>query len=247
MPKELNLNSDFSVEESPPRAFSQVGALLSRSHLWGDWLASHPDRADLFKDAFSCVVRLKSHTGLSDDEVLEELGCDTKTEEELSELSEERLRHCLDYMLWVESLLGQHDRALDKRLIVRGAARFFVAADRDLGRVKSLMEQGEFSPSKYLALGEVAEAWKSAFCLLDGPAGNRARRLRGENPFVDETAPHMSPMRLDMLSRPDAGDLLGPRVATRMREHLRLCHVCAAAQRRSAGSASAAVQPVGVT
>lgn len=240
MAEDLNLNLDLQIEDSSPQAFSQVGALLSRSDLWAGWLARYPDRADLFKEAFSCVVRLKSHTGWSDDEVLEGLGCDTKTEYELSSLSEERLRSCLNYMLWVESLLGQHDLALDKRLIVRGAARFFVAAGRDLGRVKVLMDQGEFSPSKYLALGEVAEAWKSAFRLLDGPVGDRARRLRSENPFVEESTPHMSPMRLEMLGRSDADALLGPRVTARMKEHLEFCHVCEAAQVQAA-----AIKPTG--
>jgi hypothetical protein len=242
-PKDL----DISVEgKSSPQAFSQVGALLARPSLWGDWLAQHPERAELFKDAFSCVVRLRSHTGWSEDGVLKALGCDTKTEHELSELTEERLRSCLEYMLWVESLLGPHDLALDKRLIVKGATRFFVAADRNLGRIELLMEQGDFAPSKYLALGEVAEAWNSAFRLLEGTAGERARQLHEENPFIDEDTPHMSPMRLEMLIRPDAAELLGGRVEKRMREHLELCHVCAAAQRQHTAALPADSQPAGI-
>jgi hypothetical protein len=242
-PKDLNI----SPESQPSRqAFSQVGALLAQPNLWSDWLAQHPDKAKLlFKDAFSCVVRLRSHTGWSEDEVLEALGCDTKTEAELSQLTEERLRSCLEYMLWVESLLGPSDLALDKRLIVRGATRFFVAANRDLDWVKTQMEQGDFSPANYLALGEVSEAWASAFRRLVGPAGDRARRLHEENPFVDEDTPHMSTMRLKMLTRPDAAELLGMRVEKRMREHLDLCHVCAAVQRQVPGPSSAEAQLAG--
>lgn len=230
MPKDLEISSEG---KSSPQAFSQVGALLARPALWADWLGRHPERADLFKDAFSCVVRLRSHTGWSEDEVLKGLGCDTRTEDELSELTEERLRNCLEYMLWVETLLDPHDLALDKRLIVRGAARFFVAAERNLVRVEALMDEGEFSPSKYLALGEVAQAWESALRMLDGPAGDRARRLRADNPFVDEDTPHLSLQRLEMLSDPSAAMLLGPRVVARMQEHVGLCHVCATAQLES--------------
>jgi hypothetical protein len=238
MPRE-NLDTRTAAGSSPvPRAFTQVGYLLSHSHLWGDWLAEHPDKAELFKEAFSCVVRLESHTGWSADVVLERLGCDTKTEDELSSLTEERLASCLAYMRWVESLLGEHDLALDKRLILQGAARVFVAADRDLDCIEALMGEGEFSPLDYLRLGEVAEAWKSALRLLDGPAGDRARRLHRENPFFDENAPHLSPMRLAMLSRSNATELLGERTEERMREHLELCHVCGMAQRRAAAAPS---------
>jgi hypothetical protein len=214
-------------EATAPLTFKQVGALISRVELWGAWIAQEPERGELFRDAYNCVVRLKSHTGWSDDEMLENLGCETKADDELK-LTKEKLENCLSYMLWVETLLTPHDLALDKRVIVRGAARFFVLADRNLDLVKRIMDGGsEFSPSKYLALGEVAQAWRCATRQLDGEAGERARALNAMNPFVDESTPHMSPKRLEMLAKENANQLLGTRVAARMREHLELCHVCA--------------------
>lgn len=226
-------NDRQGIQGSPPRVFSQVGVLLARPDLWGGWLEGRPDRAGLFKDAFSCVVRIGSHTGWSAEVVLERLGCDTKTEEQLSELTESRLRNCLDYMQWVESLVIDLDLAIDKRLTVQSAARFFVTANGDLGVVEEAMEAGDFSAAEYLRIGEIAAAWEGALRFLSGSAGDRARRIHAENPLIDETTPHMSPMRLEMLSRENASRLLGGRVEARMREHLDLCHVCASSWHRA--------------
>lgn len=232
-------------ESTAPLTFKQVGALISRVELWGAWIAQEPERGELFRDAYNCVVRLKSHTGWSDDEMLENLGCETKADDELK-LSKQKLKNCLAYMLWVETLLTPHDLSLDKQVIVRGAARFFVLAERNLDRVKQIMNGGsEFSPNKYLALGEVAQAWRCATCQLEGVAGGRARALRAKNPFIDESTPHMSAKRLEMLAKENADQLLGPRVAARMREHLVLCHVCARASDLEGSSGqSAATQPL---
>lgn len=214
-------------------ALSQIGVLLSRHDLWGGWLAKHPDRSGLFKDVFSCVIRLESHTGWSIDEVLERLGCDTKTEEELEDLTGERLEGCIDYMTWIERLLDRLDLGLDKRLVLNGAARLFAAADEDLELAEAVMDAGKFSATEYLRLGESAQAWKTAFQHLPGAAGDRARRIHDENPFIDESTPHMTPMRLEMLSYPNATELLGERTEAHMREHLEKCPACAAAQRRA--------------
>ncbi len=179
------------------------------------------------------MVRLESHTGWSVDEVLDRLGCDTKTEQELEDLDAARLRICIEYMQWIERLLSKLDLAVDKRLVLNGAARFFAAADEDLDLARRTMDEGAFSPSEYLRLGESAQAWKAAFRLLPGAAGERARQVHADNPFIDESTPHMTPMRLEMLSSPDATELLGERIATQMREHLENCPACAAAQRRA--------------
>jgi len=214
-------------------AFSQVGVLLTRHDLWGEWLAKHPDKAGLFKDVFSCVIRLESHTGWSVDEVLDRLGCDTKTEQQLEDLDEERLRSCFAYMRWIEDLLAKLDMDVDKRLALNGAARLFAAAEEDLALAQSTMDAGTFSPTEYLRLGETAQAWKAAFRLLPGAAGDRARKVHDENPFVDEGTPHLTPMRLEMLSRPDATELLGERTVGNMREHIENCPACGAAQRQA--------------
>jgi hypothetical protein len=232
-PRPMPQHNQKGIQDSPPRVFSQVGVLLSRPDLWGGWLDGRPDRAGLFKDAFSCVVRISSHTGWLAEAVLKRLGCETKTEEQLSELTESRLRSCLEYMLWVESLLVDLDLAIDKRLTVQGAARFFVIAERDLARVEAAMEEGDFSAAEYLRIGEVAAAWECAVRFLPGAVADRVRRVRAENPLIDDSTPHMSPMRLEMLNRENASQLLGDRVEARMREHLDLCHVCAGSLRRA--------------
>jgi hypothetical protein len=232
----MAFRKDQDIQGSSPRVFGQVGVLLSRPDIGGGWLSGHPDRADLFKEAFSCVVRLQSHTGWSGDLVLDHLGCDTKTEEELSGLTEQRLRSCIGYMRWVESLLAPLDLALDKRLAVQGAAHFFVAAKRDLPRVEAAMDEGGFSPVQYLRIGEVAKAWETAFSLIDSSEGDRIRHLREGNPFVDESTPHLSPSRLEMLGGPNATELLGARIEIRMREHLDYCPVCAVTNRRAEAS-----------
>jgi hypothetical protein len=222
----------------PPRVFADVGVLLSRPERWHEWLSQHPDRAELFAEAFKCVVRLEAHTGWPVRKVLEELGCDTKTEDQLAALTEERLGTCSAYMRWVESLLNELDRKIDKRLAVSSAARFFVAANQELETCKTLMSRGPFPATDYLRLGEVAQAWDTAVRFLDGRQGERAQRAYEANPYMDATSPHLSPKRLAMLARPDAEQLLGPRIADRMHEHLELCPACKVASRGALDSAA---------
>lgn len=242
-------DSRHSDQQAPaPLTFKQVGALMSRVELWGSWIDQEPERGELVLDAYNCVVRLKSHTGWTDAEMLENLGCETKPDDELN-LSTQKLESCRNYMLWVETLVAPHDLSLDKKIIVRGAARFFVLAGRDLDLAKRIMDGGsEFSPGKYLALGEVAQAWRCATRQLDSPEGRRVRLLHEQNPFVDENTPHMSPKRLEMLGKENADRLLGARVAARMREHLELCHICAAAAAPEAPvRSSASARPLATT
>src|SRR5215217_1929264 len=194
----MTLHEDRELQSSP-RVFGLVGVLLTRPDIGGGWFSGSPERAILFKKAFSCVVRLQSHTGWSEELVLEHLGCDTKTEEEISTLTEERLRSCIAYMGWVEGLLVPLDLALDKRLTVQGAARFFLAAGKDLQRVEAAMGEGGFPALEFLRIGEVAKAWEAAFSVVEGAEGDRVRRLQAENPFVDGATPHLSPSRIEML------------------------------------------------
>ncbi len=228
----MTLNEDPEFQSSP-QVFGLVGMLLSRPDIGGDWFSGQPERARLFKKAFSCVVRLQSHTGWSEELVLEHLGCYMRTEEEISALTEERLKSCISYMRWVETLLVPLDLALDKRLTVQSAARFFLAAGKDLERVEATIGKGGFSALEFLRIGEVAKAWETAFSMIEGPEGDRVRRLQAENPFVDGTTPHLSPSRLEMLQGEQAVQLLGVRVVAHMREHLDYCQVCAASQRRT--------------
>ena len=223
------------LADSPvPRVFSDVGRLLSSPEAWGEWLSAHPDRAEHFAAAYKGMILISSHTGWETNVVLHQLGCGTKTEEQLAGLDEERLERCTEYMAWVEELLRELDLELDKRLAVAGATRFFAAAAQDLDVCEQVLEDGEFPPLEYLRLGEVAEAWESALRQLDGRDGDLARQVAADNPFIDSHSPHMSPSRLDMLCEPDAERLLGPRVQTRMHQHLDACEVCAAAARAGA-------------
>jgi len=227
-----------AAEARSKPAFSSVGVLLARPALWGDWLAQHPDRAELFKEAFSCVIRLESHTGWTGEVVLQRLGCDTKTEQELEDLTPQRLSSCIDYMKWVERLVERLDLGLDKQLVLNGAARLFAAAGEDLDLVEEVMDAGDFSANKYLRLGESGQAWKAALRQLKTPAGERAREIYEENPFIDEGTPHMTPMRLEMLADPDATSLLGKRTEERMREHLKQCPACDAAWQKAGDRAA---------
>src|SRR5271156_5669757 len=104
--------SEMEWSPSPP-TFSQVGVLLSHVDLWADWLADHPDKADLFKEVYDSTVLIRTHTGWSEDETLEGLGCSTKEKKELSALTRERLETCSGYMRWVEGHLRTQDRMLD--------------------------------------------------------------------------------------------------------------------------------------
>jgi hypothetical protein len=213
---------------SPPRLFSNVGVLL-KPDLWFAWLEKHPGHAKLLAVGHGCLVKLGAHTDWDEDRVLDRLGCDAKSEDRFLDLTDDQMRLCTEYFEWVESLLCNLDLASDKRLAVSGAARFFAAADKDLDRCKATMEAGQFPPLEYLKLGEIAQSWQCAIRSLDGPRGERARRTQRDNPFIDDTNPHLSPKRLDMLALPNPQRLFGPNVEERVRDHLKRCGVCAEA------------------
>jgi hypothetical protein len=227
-------DTDKPVRDRLPSTFPTLGVLFSRVDLWPDWLKQEPqrERGDMLLAAVRWVVRLSSHTGWSEAEVLAHIGCDTKTEEELNELSDAKLRQSIDFMSWVESLLGDLDVASDKRLAVSGATRFFASAEMDLDSCKQAMSSGDFTALEYLRLGEVAQAWQCAMRRLDNPRGERARQTQEDNPFIDGNTPHISPRRLTLLSHPDAQELLGLRVQAHIEEHLRYCPACANASER---------------
>ncbi|HTW42147.1 MAG TPA: hypothetical protein VMD79_07515 [Solirubrobacteraceae bacterium] len=222
---------------SPPRVFSNVGVLLW-PELWLTWLGEHPDDADLLATAYRCLVRLGSHTGWHEERLLDRLGCDTKSEDQVRQFPEDQMRLCTAYFEWVESLLCELDLASDKRLTVSGAARFFAAAEKDLAQCQAIMRTGPFSPLEYLRLGEIAQSWQCAIRRLPGLRGERARETQAANPFIDDSTPHLSPKRLDMLEQPGSQALFGPRIEQRIHKHLEDCVACNEAfKRRKTGVA----------
>lgn len=225
-------DSATALAGSPPQVFPDVGSLLWRREFWLSWLEENPGEADLLARAYGRLVRLSSHTGWAEDQVLKRLGCDTSSDEELRKLATERLGLCSLYFKWVESLLGELDLASDKRLIVSGAARFFTAAEEDLDSCEAIMRAGSFSPMEYLRLGEIAQSWQCAIGGLPGHRGARARETQKQNPFIDQSTPHLSPKRLDMLDLDNAHELLGLRTEERMRKHLKHCAACEEAYER---------------
>jgi hypothetical protein len=242
MPIEQDSSATTPVGSLPP-AFPDVGALLWRRNLWQAWLEEHPEEADLLANSYGCLVRLTSHTGWNEDRTLERLGCEASSDEELRKLATERLGLCNEYFEWVEGLLLNLDLVSDKRLMVSGAARIFAAAEKDLGLCKRIMTSGIFPPLEYLCLGEIAQSWQSAIRALPGRRGDLARETYADNPFVDQSSPHLSPRRLDMLDRPNAQELLGPRIQRLMRGHLEVCAVCAESHDRRGHEPAISQQP----
>lgn len=223
-------------QEGERPSLSQVGKLLLYDELLVLWATEDPSRVPLFKKVYGCVGRLESETGWHLEVLLQQLGCDTAKEDFDEKLTPRRLAMCTEYMEWVEELLEDFDLQVDKRLILKGASRFYNAAGEDLSLVKEIMaEDGE--PTFYLSLGENAQAWKAATRRLTEPAGDRAREIHRSNPLVDEATPHISPQRLEMLRSEECSELLGDRVAERMHEHISACSRCGRAwSRLTAGS-----------
>ena len=230
MPSTAEPSSRFA-SETEPLVFRDVGRLLADPDNWAAWLEEHSDRAPLFQDAFNCVIRLSSHTGMTENRVLSLIGCEAQGN--LSALPSRQLEQCTHYLRWAETLIRDLDLHTDKRLALAGAGRFFFAADRDLDLCTRIMTQAPFGPSDYLQLGEVSQAWETAFRALPGPLGDRARALHDANPFSSPSTPHLSLKRVEMMRSPNAGELLGIRVAVRMDAHLRSCPDCAPARHRN--------------
>jgi hypothetical protein len=212
--------------------FGSVGWLLSRPEEWSKWLQRQPAAtAELFADTIQVVGRLAAMTKWHRAFVLEKLGCNTKTEKELSALTVDELQRCSDYISWVESVLDDSGLELirDTRLVLTGAARFFITASLDTQACSRAMCRGDFAGRDYLRLGELAEAWECATRQLDSPAGDRARSAYDDNPYFGDETPHISLPRLRLLARPDAMHQLGAKTVQQMLAHLDDCEACALA------------------
>jgi hypothetical protein len=223
MPATVESSSEFALD-TEQLLLHDVGAWLTRPQRRAKWLDEHSDR--LLQDTFSCIVRLSSHTGLTNEQLLSLIGCSIDTT--FADVPTPYLAQCAQYLRWLETLVGDLDLHVDKRLTLVGATRFSRAANHDLDQCTRIMNQAPFSPNHYLQLGEISQAWQAAFRALAGPQGDRARAIYDANPYTHPANPHLTPARIDMLSNPNVDRLLGPRVAARMEEHLQSCTVCAA-------------------
>lgn len=211
--------------EGEQPSLSQVGKLLLYDELLVKWAAVDPSRVPLFKQVYGCVGRLESETGWELEVLLQRLGCDTTREDFDEKLTPRRLAMCIEYMEWVEDVLAAFNLHFDKRLALKGASGFYKAAGEDLTLVKEIMSEGS-APALFLSLGEIAQAWRAASRSIEGPVGDRSRRLHDSNPFIDADTPHISPQRLKMLRSEEAPELLGADMSERMRVHVADCPRC---------------------
>jgi hypothetical protein len=218
-------------QEGEQPTLSQVGKLLLYDELLIKWAANDPSRIPLFKTVYGCVGRLESETGWDLEVLLQRLGCNTEKEDFDEKLTPRRLAMCTEYMEWVEDLLEGFDLEFDKRVALKGASSFYEATGEDLLRAKEIVAEGS-EPDLYLRLGEIAQAWKAAMRQLEGPDGDRARRIHDSNRFIDESTPHIRLERMKMLASPDAARMLGSGVAERMGDHVVDCPRCAPAWSR---------------
>src|SRR5262249_50812778 len=117
----------------------------------------------------------------------------------------------------------------DKRLAVGFASRLFRDAGGDAHECEAAFashKRGLLPPNQLLDLGEVASAFADAHqYLLD---------IDDDNPFRDDSTPHLSASRLQLF---DEGreDLLGATVIRRIAKHLDECRPCTRALREVVG------------
>lgn len=208
---------------APQESLDMVATLLSQPRHWNEWLSQYPERSDLFAETFRFVVRLEQATCWEIEVVLSELGCRTKTTDQLGRMEERQLESCCEYFAWVESLVSQLSGIDERRQVVSGAALLFRDAQGDLGACRHALGAGEFSGSELLALGEVERAWEISRLRLESPIGGRARAVRDFNPFAVER-PHLSDERLDRYIEGDRH--LDSVMCNRIAEHLDLCSEC---------------------
>lgn len=209
---------------APQESLDLVAALLSEPRRWTEWLSKHPQRSELFAETFRFVVRLEQATRWETEVVLEQLGCRTKTTEELGRMDERQLQRCCEYFEWVESLVSLLAGTDDRRQIVSGAALLYLDSAGNLETCKQALEAGEFSAGELLALGEIESAWAVSRLHLEAPVGERSRLIARTNPFVRER-PHLSVERLDQFI--DLDDrLMDSVMRARIADHLDLCSEC---------------------
>ena len=114
------------------------------------------------------------------------------------------------------------DTLADRRHLLTSFARVVSLAGGDPATIDRALEEGEYPPIAYIALGEIATAERVASAALRSEAAQRDSR----NPYAGLPRVHVSPPRMEAYLRRDA-DTLGPRVLARIAAHVDGCEACA--------------------
>jgi hypothetical protein len=208
----------------PQKSLNLVAALISEPRLWTSWLQEHPDRSELFAETFRHVVRLEQDTGWETSVLLRQLGCQTKTTDELGRMEARELQQCCDYFAWVETLVVLPVEVAQRRQVVSRAAMLFRDVRGDIEECKRAMEAGDFSGFELLKLGEIDRAWAACQLQIEGPIGERERLLQKTNPFA-ALHPHLSEERLDQYLDPE-DERMSHLMRARIADHLVICNEC---------------------
>ena len=149
--------------------------------------------------------------------LLQRLGCDIATQDDLGKLSKDGLQRCEASLKVVGKAMALQDRRADRRHVVRMFGTLLRQVD-ELPAPRPLREAldaGDFTAWQYLELGEIATAERLA-----------ARVQRGDdvrpdprNPYAALPSAHLSPARIEAYLRGDA-EALGPNVLKRVRKHV---------------------------
>lgn len=213
--------------DSSTEGQARVAALLLRpSSTWLSWLERHPQHADLVAATFGLFSVLAHATNWDAGTLLSEMGCDPG--EDVNSPLPEDLERVRDLLALTCSVVDRLDVMRDKRLAIGFTARLFAASGGDAHACIAVLETQSRRlppPNQLLDLGEVAAAFADAHARLVGQS-------EPDNPFRDESTPHLSVSRL-RLYHEQREDVLGAIVSLRIGKHLDECAPCRRALRDS--------------
>jgi hypothetical protein len=224
------------ADHSKISPFPRVAKLLLNPTTWVAWLDQYPDSAELVAAAHRLITVLAKETGLSEDVTLDRLGCRVREPEDVRALTPDGLQKCIDFMHFVHEVIRRLDLDQDKRLALGRAVGLYQDAGADLeacSRAMNAVADDDLSAMDLVSLGEIARAFEVAREHLLPDAEMQATR---------RAKPHLSPHRLSLLAN-QRSELLGRQVASRMEQHVEMCHLCGsllAAARESADASAAA-------
>lgn len=157
--------------------------------------------------------------------LLDELGCDARTRTDLDGFEPARLKRCQAFLELTREIAELVDTAPDRRGVVMQCSRLLKATHQDVDGLRRTLSLGEFSARRYIELGELAAAMRTARAVA-GIA--RANPVASPNPFATQPPVHLSVERARLFACGERA-ALGPKVYERIAKHVQECSACHAA------------------
>jgi len=171
---------------------------------------------------FDYAERLGALTEWSEATLLERIGCDLGSEEELQILPKSRLANCELFLRLLCDAAEAVSTTPNRRASTMTLAELIMQTRQDAKGLERLLHSGKPSPFELIRAGEIAEAARLTR-VMAGAA--RPEDVEDGGPYESVPQGHISTPQLDAYLR-GRSDVIGQEVLEGIRDHLKGCDAC---------------------